>query len=161
MSQSNRFGANPSSCAPDDFTESDVFIFPTGLPGFAHYREFLLIHNEAHPLAYLQSVGSPAIRFILLPVAIVTSEYRLAIEKHDLDVLFPDAQEPTLGDVKAYFIVSVREDSAPRINMLAPIVLHTGKRLGVQAVRSDSAYSHSVLLADILSPRGVHGLQPC
>ena len=118
--------------------------FPSGLPGFEDRRRFAAITlDESAPLVFLQSLEDPALCFITLPVLAVDPLYRLEVSGEDLGHLgLPPAKQPRIGtDVLCLTVVSIRE-SGPTANLLAPVVVHLGSHQAVQAVATDSGYSH-------------------
>ena len=126
----------------------DILLFPCGLPGFKEHQRFCLVHPHGlAPLIYLQSLQPPSPRFILLPAELVDCDYQFEMEPCDREVLYPipsdlKASFRRASDLSVYFIVSVLENSAPTVNMLAPIAIRQSTLVGVQAVRGDSRYSH-------------------
>jgi flagellar assembly factor FliW len=130
------------------FKEDEVLTFPTGLPGFWHATRFVLLpHRNNTSIRYLQSADVPGLRFILVAAFSVMPEYELAIDPIDMKsllapcILTPDALHPTSLD--SWFIISTPQPTLLTINMLAPVVISNKSRRGVQAVRSDTRYSHA------------------
>ena len=130
------------------FKEDDVLTFPTGLPGFWHATRFVLLpHPNNTSIRYLQSADVPGLRFILVAAFSVMPDYQLAIDPIDMKSLLPscdlnpDALHPT--NLDSWFIISTPQPALLTINMLAPVVISNMSRRGVQAVRSDTLYSHA------------------
>jgi flagellar assembly factor FliW len=122
-----------------------VLQFPLGLPAFENATRFVLIEEPAtSPVVFLQSLNAPDLCFVLLPIRIVDPNYRLSLCIEDAHVLgLPENAETEIGpDVACFSILSLVDDRPPTANLLAPIVLHVPRRLGVQSVRLDTAYSH-------------------
>ncbi len=126
------------------YQDGAVFEFPAGLPGFEHERFFLPIeHPASHPIVFLQSLDSPALCFITLPVLAADPAYRLAVAPEDLRLLgLAEDCQPAIGpEVLCLAVVSVAEGREPTVNLLAPIVVNLANRRAVQAVREGSDYS--------------------
>jgi flagellar assembly factor FliW len=66
-------------------------------------------------------------------------EYELLIEPWDIKNLLYSGQ----SDLDSWFIISTPQPDRLTINMLAPVVISRNSRRGVQAVRSDTRYSHA------------------
>jgi flagellar assembly factor FliW len=128
-----------------EYREQDVVRFPSGLPAFEDESRFLVIEPpDRAPLAFLQSMRQPELCFLALPVLAIDPQYNLAMTEEDLEALELDtSRQPAIGvEVDCLAIVAVPESGPASANLLAPIVIHRGSRLGVQAIRVDSTYSH-------------------
>jgi flagellar assembly factor FliW len=122
---------------PLEYSTEAVLSFPRGLPGYDAAREFLLLDlPDQAPVLYLQSVDSPDLCFVTLPVRIVDPDYSLWLAPEDEAVLGAG------GDRLALAIVTGHEHDPPTANLLAPVVICSSTRRGVQAVRNDRRYSH-------------------
>ena len=130
-----------------DYSESAVFQFPHGLPGFEKERAFLFVQQpQTEPLMFLQSLGESSLCFILLPILAADPNYRIALEADDLVALrLPPGRELRIGDDILCAAVVRASDSPqdePTANLMAPIVVNLKLQIGVQVIRADSAYSH-------------------
>jgi flagellar assembly factor FliW len=124
-----------------DYTETDVFEFPAGLPGFESETRFLCIERPAlRPIVFLQSVTSPELCFITLPASSVDPAYQVEIANEDLTVLgvAPEYAETSLSCLA---IVCLNSEGPPTANLLGPVILSRQTRKGIQAVRDDRRYS--------------------
>ena len=133
---------------PIFFTPESVFEFPNGLPGFEERRRFLPVQNpRTAPIVFLQSLDEPSLCFTTLPIWVVDPLYRLHIMEQDLEVLkFPADHEPRIGsDILCLAVLSIRK-TGTTANLLAPVVINLKNYKAVQAVTSDSGYSHQHLL---------------
>jgi flagellar assembly factor FliW len=120
--------------------EASFVEFPAGLPGFATERDFVLIRNEAHaPLVFLQSLSTPELCFLAVPVAEVETGYELELGEEDAAVL--GVEGPAGEDLEVLVLISRREGEPATANLRAPVVVHASRRKAVQAVRGDRRYS--------------------
>jgi flagellar assembly factor FliW len=127
-----------------DYDSDSVFEFPSGIPGFEQHTQFLLVEQaQSHPVVFVQSLLSPDLCFIALPVLVVDPQYRLELSEEDLaSVKFPDSTPPRLGeDVACLALVTVTENSEPTANLRSPLVLNLKQRLGIQIIHQDVGYS--------------------
>ncbi len=127
------------------YAEKDVLEFPAGLPGFERERTFLPVEVvAAKPLILLQSMTTPGLCFMTLPVLSIDPGYRLNMAREDLRTIgLAEDVQPVIGaDVVCVAIVSMSEDKPPTINLLAPLVVNMKTGRGVQAIQVDSSYSH-------------------
>ena len=114
--------------------------FPHGIPAFETEKQFRLIERE--PLLFLESETSSNLSFLLLPVALIDPEYRLAISAEDKETLGARPESRLL----CLAVVTAAEDSPPTVNLLAPVVVNLDNGKAVQAVRSDAVYSHKKVI---------------
>ncbi len=133
-----------------DYAKEEVIRFPSGLPSFEEEDRFLIVGPpDRAPLLFLQSIRQPGLCFLALPILIIDHEYRLEMTLEDLELIELDTgRQPEIGpDVDCLAMLVVPEDGAPSANLLAPIVINRRNRVGTQAVRRDSVYSHAHQLA--------------
>lgn len=110
--------------------------FPNGIPAFETERCFRLADRE--PLWILESESNPDLSFLLLPVGLIDPEYQLALSAEDRETL--NWSESTR--LLCLAVITAAEDLPPTVNLLAPVVVNLDCDRAVQAVRSDTKYSH-------------------
>lgn len=128
-----------------EFERDAICEFPAGLPGFEDEHEFLALElPHTRPIVFLQSLRRADLCFITLPVQTIEPGYRLLMSAEDLRLLgLPEERQPELGrEVLCLAIVAVGEGQPPTANLLAPVVINLANRRAVQAIQSDSGYSH-------------------
>jgi flagellar assembly factor FliW len=130
-----------------EYSSEAVFLFPNGMPGFESEHAFVFLERPAaHPFMFMQSVRSAKASFILLPVLAADPAYRLRLADEDLTALgFSAGRQPRIGkDVLCAVLVCAagEERPDPTINLLAPIVVNLKRRIGVQAIQTQSGYSY-------------------
>lgn len=133
------------------YQAGELIEFPAGLPGFEQQRSFLAIEQpETRPLVFLQSVAEPALCFLALPVLAIDPGYRLSIASEDLGVLgLPGERQPSIGaEVLCLAIIAVAEGRSPTANLLAPVVVNLESRRAMQAIQTESGYSHQTPLIE-------------
>jgi flagellar assembly factor FliW len=128
--------------------------FRNGIPGFANERRFLFVEQpNLAPLVHIQSLRSPDLHFVALPVAFIDPSYEVQLNSEDLRGLDLATCPETAGEagLLCLAILAADEHGPPTANLLAPIVVNLALGLGVQAVRMDSRYSHSYSLGEVPS----------
>jgi len=126
------------------YSTDSIFEFPGGLPGFEERRRFIPVQSQrTAPILFLQSLETPSLCFITMPVLVVDPIYHLQVLEPDLEVLgFPAGHVPLIGDdVLCLAVLSIRE-SGPTANLLAPVVVNLKNHRAVQAVAPELNYSH-------------------
>jgi flagellar assembly factor FliW len=119
--------------------------FPNGLPGFETVTRFTLKEQPSlSPVAFLKSVDTPDLCFLVIPVQSILPDYGLSISSDDLRTLaLDDSRLPEVGsEVHCLTILTVPEQGPLTANLLAPVVINMAAGLAVQAVRADAVYSH-------------------
>lgn len=135
--ETTHFG--PLACGPEAAIE-----FPAGLPGFEDERRFVPLDMPEHaPLVFLQSMTTPGLCFLTLPVLSIAPQYRLEVAPEDLTRLGLDSRcQPAIGqDVLCLAVVTVAED-AITANLRAPLVIAVHDRRAVQSIQPEGRYSH-------------------
>ena len=110
-----------------------VITFPAGLPGFEACRQFALLHpegSEAPKLFMLQSLDEPEVAFTVTTPDIFGLNYEFALSDAEVD----DLQLTDPADASVLLIV--RRDSANPVhaNVMAPLVINTATRRGLQKI---------------------------
>ena len=140
--------ADTQQFGPLQYRLEDVITFPLGLPGFEQETSFLLIAPpKAKPLVFLQSLGRSELCFVTLPLEVVDPNYLLAVSAEDLKILSLTGQTlPAVGPANGgriqYLVIVSLTELRPTANLLAPLVVNHTDKIGVQAIRLDSLYSH-------------------
>jgi flagellar assembly factor FliW len=141
------------------FAQEEVIEFPTGLPGFEHEHEFLLVEPEAsRPLCFLQSITTPALSFVCAPAALVQPGYEGSLSRMDREILVSPDPLQAPKNLEWLAILCFERPEQPTANLLGPVVLRRDLGLGLQSVREDSRYSaRHPLFGEAASPKGA----PC
>lgn len=124
---------------------SAVIEFPGGIPGFDGERQFRMItRKDLSPVAFLQSEASPDLFFTVMPVEAIDAGYDLQLNPEEATLLGVkgDANAAAREALLRLAIVTTPKNGRAYANLLAPIVIHAERNIGVQAVRRDNRYSH-------------------
>ena len=120
-----------------EIKEDEILTFEFGLPGFPELQKFVLLSLDADlPLAVLQSTDEAQVGFVVAYPFVFKKDYAFEISDEDKNDLQIDKEE----DVVAYSIVTLKE-SFPEstLNLLAPVIINSTKKLGKQIVLQDNA----------------------
>lgn len=124
-----------------EYVAGEQFVFPSGLPGFPADTAFLPVElPEQLPLIYLQSLNSPDLCFVSLPVKCIVSDYQLSPNGDDLARigLRPDVQPGPA--ILCLALVCFGEDGTADANLRAPIVINLQNRMAVQTFQGEDRY---------------------
>ena len=127
-----------------DYNAADVVTFPKGLPGFEKETSFIPVEKQGlEPAVFLQSLVSPELCFVALPMELVDRNYQLRVMNEDLLVISTpeNHRPPATEDLACLAIVCLHEQGSATANLLGPLVVNRKTRMGVQAIRDDSKYS--------------------
>jgi len=132
-----------------EYEEQAALDFPRGLFGFETETRFLTIEQPAlRPLVFLQSLSTPELCFICLPVFVVDREYCLSLRTEDLEAVGLPADRPlAIGtDVLVLAIVRIEPGRAGTANLLAPVVVNRQNSKAIQAVSLNQKHTHQAAL---------------
>jgi flagellar assembly factor FliW len=112
-----------------------VITFPQGLVGLPQLTRFVLIEGKG-PFQWLQSLDNPDATFVVIDSDQVVTDYAISPSPDDLAIVM-EGEEP--APLCALLIVTVPREAPERLtaNLMAPLIVNTERRLGVQAVLPD------------------------
>lgn len=116
--------------------QPNEYEFPDGIPAFE--QENLLRLEEPpsiHPFVLLESVVTPGLRFVCIPVEWLEPAYELELSA---------GEKSALGDgepIRLFAIVNFPESGSPTANLRAPVVLNVPTRRGLQSIQCESQHS--------------------
>ena len=126
--------------------------FAEGLPGFEAEHDFALIEDaDFAPFGWLQSLGDPNVRFLVIDPALVRPGY--AIDLADGDVASLALSGP--HEARLLAIVTVPDDvEAMTANLKAPVVVNTRLAQARQVILTDDRFllQHPVFARDEPAP---------
>jgi flagellar assembly factor FliW len=122
-----------------DVDESALVTFPAGLVGLGELRRFAVFDGPAGtPFKWLQSAERPELAYVICDPALFARGYRIAVTAEDLS---PIAVRQ-VSDAVVSVILSIPDDwRLMTANMAGPLVFNVPRRLGMQLVLSDAAWS--------------------
>lgn len=127
------------------YAEDAAVCFPHGLYAFEDEQLFLLIQSPASgAIVFLQSVSTPSLCFLSLPVRVVDPEYRLEVQPTCLEELeLPPGTPPRISaDLLCLVLLTVRAGQTTTANLLAPVLVQMHRRRGMQVISTVPGYSH-------------------
>jgi flagellar assembly factor FliW len=125
-----------------DYADEALIDFVRGPAGFEEETKFLILsYPHQYPLVFVQSITSPNLCFVALPVLAVNPKYRLQMEGADAAVLGVPEQ-PTVGTQVLCLALVTGHEQTPTANLLAPIVVNLKSRRAMQCIHADGWYSH-------------------
>jgi flagellar assembly factor FliW len=133
-----------------DFDGEKAIFLRSGLIGFPAETRFVLLSPKGKkPIAWLQSLHTPALAFPVVESTRIVPRYPAETEE-------TLAQKAGLDGarVSVFVIVSVRPKSRVVANLLAPIVVDRASGNGVQIVLDARKYSASKLLGSMHGQEG-------
>jgi flagellar assembly factor FliW len=110
--------------------------------GFENEESFLILqYPDQYPLVYLQSIATPELCFLALPVLAVEREYSLHLTSEDAS-LIETGERPRIGaDVLCLALITMHPDG-PTANLLAPVVINLKSRAALQCISAEACWSH-------------------
>jgi flagellar assembly factor FliW len=132
-----------------EYDESATLHFAHGLFGFEEETRFLTIEQPAlRPLVFLQSLSTPELCFVCLPVFVVDKDYVLSLDPADLAAVdLPPERQPDIGtDILCLAIVCIQDGGPTTANLLAPVVVNRHNSQAIQAMSLNRKHSHQTPL---------------
>ena len=127
-----------------EYDASAVVTFPKGLAGFELETSFVPIEKHGYePVVFFQSLKSPELCFVTIPMSVVDKAYQLRIMNEDMIVISASEGNSATEDLACLAIVCLPEKGPATANLLGPVVINRKNRIAVQAIRDDSKYSAS------------------
>lgn len=124
-----------------EITEEDILHFPNGLLGFENRHEFIFLNIPGNEhFKVLQDINNSFLAFLLINPWDFFKDYEIDILDEDLAKLGIDSnQKDKLGVYNIITLGSTLQKSTA--NLLAPILINTGEKIGKQYILNDSSYS--------------------
>jgi flagellar assembly factor FliW len=124
-----------------EYQPGEQFVFPRGLPGFPRETAFLPIElPNQFPLVYLQSLRTPDLCFVALPVKCVLTDYQLSPIAEDLASIGLEQDSQPGPEMLCLALVCFGEEGTASANLRAPIIINVKSRTGVQSIQSEDRY---------------------
>ncbi len=115
-----------------------VIVFPEGLIGFEHLREFVVMPGRKGDLLFcIQSVEEAHVAFLLVNPVLFFPGYQVAPEDADFRKL-------GISDGDTCFVmttITFHEDQSATLNLLAPVLYAPDTDRAIQVVLDGSGYS--------------------
>ncbi|MBL8878402.1 MAG: flagellar assembly protein FliW [Phycisphaerales bacterium] len=125
-----------------------LITFPEGLLGFREHKRFALIETAQDAVFFwLQSADDPSLAFVVCDPAAFVPDYEVPVREDDLAEL----KASDVADSQVLVIVN-KVDGWLTANLLGPLVVSAGARLGKQFVLSDRRYGTRQRLREIAPP---------
>jgi flagellar assembly factor FliW len=123
------------------FSEGDEFVFDGGLPGFPLETAFLPVEMEGQfPLLYLQSLRTPELCFVALPVKCLVPDYTLSVSSGDLTAIGLNDRIQPGPELLCLALVCFDPGGTASANLRAPLLINVKSRRGIQSIQPDDRY---------------------
>lgn len=129
---------------------STEIYFSAGLPGFEEEKTFVLLdmsHVDSVIFQTLQSTTTPSLAFIVVSPYMLTKEFEFELDDGTVEGLQIENKE----DVLVCTIITVHNPfNQSTLNLKAPILINTQKRIGKQYIISTDTYATKTPLASFV-----------
>ena len=124
--------------------------FPVGMPGFEDHRRMMPVEIPSQrPLVYLQSLESPEVCFVALPVYVIDPAFQLRLSEEERSLLqLPANFEPAIGVDVLCLALLMPSGHTVEANLNAPVVINLHTQTGVQSIPADGIPASFQLSAD-------------
>ncbi len=136
---------NTSRFGEVDVDQTRIITFPKGMLGFPKYKQYVLIEaGEDSYFWWLQSIEIPDLAFVVTDPSLFVPTYKVPLKPEQMQEMGLES----LQDAQVFVIVNKR-DQVLTGNLQGPLVIHCGKRVGVQLVLSDRRFTTRVPLIEL------------
>lgn len=128
-----------------EIDETKIINMPGGIPGFQDKKRYSMLQKEeAAPFLFFQSVDDPNLSFVILDPLSIMPDY--VIEEKDMN---KSVSWDFDNDEITNFVIVTIPNGVPEnatANFLAPLVINTKRKEGLQLILQNSSYScqHSI-----------------
>lgn len=120
-----------------EILSEDIITFENGIPGFEELHQYIIINQDEVNYSFLQSLENSEICFIIMPPALVVTDYDISISEDIINKLNIEKAE----DVCVFGILNIPDNVKDMtINLKAPIVINIKNRKGAQEILDDDRY---------------------
>ncbi|MDA3788848.1 MAG: flagellar assembly protein FliW [Desulfobacula sp.] len=126
-----------------EIEENKILAMPEGLPGFDGFEKFVLLEEpKTAPFCWFQSIEEPNLSMVVMNPFLFKPDYKL-----DLDgfICSRDWEDISSDELLIYVVVNMSEDKIKTkitANLMGPLIINPKNNQVVQAVISDTNYSH-------------------
>ena len=135
-------------------SESEMFIFERGLPGFPNDKRFIIIFDESddNKVYWLQSMDNGDVALALIDSFSVMPEYDPLIEESQFAEIDFDGD---IDNLLVFSVVIVGDSlSESFVNLKTPIIINNANKKGKQIVVSNEEYYINHRLDECLISEG-------
>jgi len=121
--------------------EEQTLRLPEGIIGFPEWTRYILLnHRAGSPFLWFQSVENQDLAFVLMDPLDLVADYDLDLSPED-SLLLQFGQP--VAELKTLVVVNISKQQPPEItaNLLAPVVINSGKKIAKQVILYQSDYS--------------------
>jgi flagellar assembly factor FliW len=121
--------------------EEQVLLLPEGIIGFPEWTRYILLnHREGSPFLWLQSLENGDLAFVLMDPLNLVADYDIDLSPED--ALWLQIDQPA-AELKALVVVNISKHVPQEItaNLLAPVVINSGKKIAKQIILYQTDYS--------------------
>ncbi|MCK5541272.1 MAG: flagellar assembly protein FliW [Desulfobacterales bacterium] len=123
-----------------EIDETKIINVPAGIPGFQDKKRYSMLQKEeAAPFLFFQSVDDPNLSFVILDPKSVMPDY--LVEAKDINTVV--SWDCDNDEISLFVIVTIPngDPESATANFLAPLVINTKRKEGLQLILQNTTYS--------------------
>ncbi len=123
-----------------EIDETKIINMPSGIPGFQNRKRYSMLQKEeAAPFLFFQCIEDPDLSFVILDPKSVMEDY-IVEEKEINRVVSWDLKN---DEITLFVIVTIPSGDPEKAtaNFLAPLVINTKRKEGLQIILQNTDYS--------------------
>lgn len=126
-----------------EIDENKALSMPEGLPGFSGFERFVLLEDpKTAPFCWLQSLEEPNLALAMMDPFLFKPDYKMDLEGFIASKGWDDVDTK---DLLVYVVINISKgENGNKItaNLIGPIIINLKNNEAIQAVISNSSYSH-------------------
>ncbi len=123
-----------------EIDETKIINIPAGIPGFQDKKRYSMLQKEeAAPFLFFQSVDDPNLSFVIIDPKSVMPDY--LVEEKDINKVV--SWDFDNDEISLFVIVTIPNEVPENAtaNFLAPLVINTKRKEGLQLILQNTTYS--------------------
>lgn len=130
-----------------EFKDEAIITFKEGIPGFKELTKYIIIEDPEETFIYLQSVEDEKLSFVTINPYILKKDYSINIKQSYIESLGGGNPE----DLVVTVIANVQDEfEHSTVNLVAPIIIQSETKLGMQVILEETKYTTKHRLKDLL-----------
>ncbi|MCP3941178.1 MAG: flagellar assembly protein FliW [Desulfobacteraceae bacterium] len=126
-----------------EIDKNKTLFMPEGLPGFSGFEKFVLLEDpKTVPFCWFQSLEEPNLALAIMNPFLFKPDYKIDLKGFIGSRGWKNIE---IKDLLVYVVINISKgetDSAITANLIGPIIINMKNNEAIQAVISNSIYSH-------------------
>jgi len=125
-----------------EVNDDKIVTMTRSMPGFPGKKRFIILNREeSQPFLWYQSVDAPSLAIVLINPFAFIQKYKIDLENAFDEMSWEEGEQESIA---VFVVVNTSGGDPEKItaNLMAPLLINTGRLEGYQMIIPDSPYSH-------------------